>query len=130
MQMFEELEKDFKTLVDRINFERYDPLDPNFMKAAVIALMWFAGRKILGEDDISDELEDAEKYMMMYMETSDAQYKDMAGDEARHAGILIKKRLAGAVDEKERERLNGLEKKRQEMMRAISTATVPLKPVA
>ena len=50
--------------------------------------------------------------------SNDVQYKEMAHDELRHAGILIKKHLAKA-DESEKEYLNGLEKERQDMLKLV-----------
>ncbi len=127
MEMLEELEKDFNTLANKIDFKNYDPLDPNFMKASVVGLMWLVGGKLCCGSDVEEELDGAAKYFQMYEESGDSSFKDMANDELRHAGILIKKHLAKETDAETREKLSVLERKRQDMAKMISTATVPMK---
>ena len=93
MEMLEELEKDFNTLANKIDFKNYDPLDPNFMKASVVGLMWLVGGKLCRGNDIEEELEGAENYFHMYEESGDPDYKEMSLDELKHAGILLKKHM-------------------------------------
>ena len=126
MSAAEILEEDFEKALSEIDFEKaYDPYSKAFMKPLFIGMLLAAIK--LTEDDIEEELEGAWKYYRMYELTSDAEYKTMANDELRHAGILIKKHLAKNPDSEEREKLNVLEKKRQDMLKMISTATVPVK---
>ena len=86
------------------------------MKALFIGQLLMACEEL--EDDVEEELDGARKYWEQYQETGDSQYRDMAHDELRHAGILIKKHLAKA-DESEREYLNGLEEERQKMLKLV-----------
>lgn len=117
------LKKDFEEALGRIDFEKpYDPFGKAFMKAFFIGGTLLASSLIDDSDDAQEELDGAEKYMSRYLESGDAQYKEMACDELRHAGILIKKRLSKAADEKEKERLCRHEKKRQEMLKEISSS--------
>lgn len=71
------------------------------------------------KNDVLDELEGAETYYKKYQETDDPDYKGMASDELRHAGILIKKYMAMA-DEEHKTLLNEYEKTRQDMVKMIS----------
>lgn len=113
-----ELEKDFKTAVKKIDFNSYDPYSREFMKPLFIGQLYLA-MKAVYEDDVQEELDGATKYWNTYLETEDTAYKDMAQDELRHAGILIKKHLAKTTDPKTREKLNELEKERQEMLKLV-----------
>ena len=69
-------------------------------------------------DDVSEELEGAEKYMEMYISTNDVSYYDMAKDELHHAGILIKKHYEKA-DSKEKSELEEYELERQELLKRL-----------
>ena len=115
---FEELKHDFNKAVAHIDFKEYDPYSRAFMKALFIGQMYMVAKCICEEDDISEELDGAEKYWDMYLKSNDSQYKEMAHDELKHAGILIKKHLATA-DESDRAYFNGLEKERQEMLKLV-----------
>ena len=117
MSVIKILEEDFKKTLEEINFDKpYDPFSVEFMKPL------FIGQLLLGvkavENDVEEELDGAEKYWDKFQETGDVQYREMAHDELRHAGILIKKHIVNA-DEKEKEYLNGLEKERQEMLKLV-----------
>lgn len=114
-----ELEKDFKEAVKKIDFKAYDPYSREFMKPLFIGQLYLA-MKAVYDDDVEEELDGARKYWNIYLETEDTAYKDMAQDELRHAGVLIKKHLAGA-DEDYRKQLNAHEKERQEMLKVISS---------
>lgn len=114
-----ELEKDFKELLSCIDFNKYDPYSKLYMRALFVGQMYMCMKSLGCEDDVEEELEGAKKYYEMYEETSDSSFKDMASDEARHAGILIKKHLAKTDDEKLREHLNHQEKRRQEILKHI-----------
>lgn len=74
------------------------------------------------KDDVKEELEGAKTYYEKYEETGDTDYKGMASDELRHAGILIKKYMAMA-DEEHKTLLSEYEKTRQDMLKMISPKT-------
>ena len=116
MRALEELKKDFKEALSHIDFSEYDPYSKPFMKALFIGQLLMAVKEM--EDDVDEELDGARNYWNKYLETNDVQYKEMAHDELKHAGILIKKHLATA-DESEKAYLNGLEKERQEMLKLV-----------
>ena len=122
-----ELRHDFKETLSCIDFSGYNPSDHRFLRALSVGLMYMAAKEICGEDDVTEELDGAEKYFMLYEQTGDPSYKEMASDELKHAGILIKKHLSSSTDAGHREWLNAQEKKRHEMMRMVSTATVSVK---
>lgn len=117
-----ELEKDFKEMLECIDFKKYDPYSKLYMRALFIGQMYMCV-KALG-NDVDEELEGAEEYWKKYEETADSTFKDMANDELRHASILIKKHLAKCTDEEEKEHLNSQEKRRQEILKHISGATL------
>lgn len=73
----------------------------DFMKPLFIGMLLAAIK--LSDDDVKDELNGARTYWNKYLETSDSQYRDMAYDELKHAGILLKK----------------YEKERQELLEAV-----------
>ena len=117
MKCVEVLKQDFKDALSKIDFSKeYDPYSRPFMKALFIGQLLMACEEL--EDDVEEELDGARTYWEKFQETGDVQYREMAHDELRHAGILIKKHLAKA-DESEREYLNGLEKERQEMLKLV-----------
>ena len=117
MRFKDVLEKDFKDALENIDFNApYNPYSKDFMKPLFIGQLLMAIKGL--EDDAEEELDGARKYWTMYQETNDAQYKEMAHDELRHAGILIKKHLAKA-DDKGRVHLNALEKERQDMLKLV-----------
>lgn len=112
------LEQDFRRALEEIDFSRpYNPLGREFMRTLSAGLMWRCAEKL--EDDVEEELGGAETYWRLYQDTGDTQYREMASDELRHAGILIKKHLAKGGD---KDRLDAYEKRRQEMLKEISTA--------
>ena len=115
----EELKKDFKKAVSEIDFKKYDPYSRTFMKPLFIGQLLVAMKSVYEEDDVEEELDGAETYINRYLETNDVAYRDMASDELRHAGILIKKHLAGA-DENYKAELNAHEKERQELLKMVS----------
>lgn len=120
----EELRKDFKEMLGCIDFQKYDPYSKLFMRALFIGQMYMAV-KILDDDsdnigsDIEEELNGAKGYYNLFNQTGDTTFRDMASDELRHAGILIKKHLQKNVDAVQKEMLNSYESKRQEMMKMI-----------
>ena len=119
MKCVEVLKEDFKEALSQIDFENaYDPYSRTFMKALFIGQLLMACEEL--EDDVEEELDGARNYWELYQQTNDIQYREMAHDELRHAGILIKKHLVKA-DESEREHLNRLEEERQKMLKLVKT---------
>ena len=86
-----ELRKDFKEILSKIDFKEYDPYSKKFMTAGFVGQMWFLLKTLCEDDDVEEEIDGARTYFEKYLETNDTQYRDMAKDELRHAGILIKK---------------------------------------
>jgi hypothetical protein len=113
-----ELRKDFKESLNDIDFKEYDPFSKAFMKAGFIGQMWMLMKMLRDDDDVEEELEGAETYLEKYRSTGDVTFRDMAKDELRHAGILIKKHYEWADDEKKAV-LEEHENKRQELMKMI-----------
>lgn len=116
-----ELKSDFNEVLKCIDFSEYDPYSKMFMRALFIGQMYMCIKSMVDDDDVDEEIEGAKKYYDIFENTSDTAFKDMASDELRHAGILIKKHLAKTTDEKMKERLNRQEKERQEILKHINT---------
>ena len=114
-----ELKKDFKEALSEINFKEYDPWSKKFMKASFIGQMWYLMKALRDDDDVEEELEGAETYMEKWHTTGDTAFRDMAKDELRHAGILIKKHYEWADDDK-KALLEEHENKRQELLKMLS----------
>ena len=118
MKCVEVLEKDFKEALKQIDFGKpYNPYSREFMKPLFIGQLMLAAKSI--EDDVQEELDGATKYWKMFQETGDVQYREMAHDELKHAGILIKKHLAKTTDEAKKAHLNELEKERTDMLKLV-----------
>lgn len=115
-----ELRQDFKNAVSEIDFKKYDPFSKLFMKAGFIGQMWMLMKMLHDDDDVESELEGAEEYMEKWHSTGDTAFRDMAKDELRHAGILIKKHYEWADDEKKAV-LEEHENKRLELMKRLET---------
>lgn len=124
MNVLAELRSDFKKCLEHIDFEQYDPYSRPFMRALFIGQMYMCLNTLENSDDIEEELDGARKYWLMFQETGDVSYKEMAQDELRHAGILIKKHLAKSTDEKTKDALNVHEKERQDMLKMMSAKEV------
>lgn len=128
MNDVKELEHDFEDALKEVDFSAYSPYSREYMKALFIGQMWELMKELHGEikdensecEDIEEELDGAKKYHDVYKRTGDVQFKDMASDELRHAGILIKKHQSGNLTSEKAEKLNELEKKRQEMLKMLS----------
>jgi len=115
-----ELKKDFRDSLSEINFKDYDPWSKKFMKASFIGQMWFLLKALRDDDDVEEELEGAETYMEKWHTTGDSAFRDMAKDELRHAGILIKKHYEWADDDK-KALLEEHENKRQELLKMLGS---------
>lgn len=120
-----ELETDLWNALEKIDFMEYDPYSREFMKALFIGQMWCVLCKLKcsdgsKSDEVAEELEGAEKYLADWKSTGDMQYKEMASDELKHAGILIKKHLAKTTDTEEKALLNKHEAERQKILSRIN----------
>lgn len=113
------LREDFKEALSQIDFKgAYNPWGKAFMKASFLGEMWFLLKALYEDDDVEEELEGAKTYFEKYLSSGDTTFRDMAKDELRHAGILIKKHSEWADDEQQNI-LDAHESERQELMKAI-----------
>mgnify|MGYP006873049532 CR=1 FL=1 len=97
----DEVCSDFRKALSEIDFSSYNPNSQQFDLTLRLGLMWYLLKEMdcnsekefvqSKKDDISDELFDAKKYFQKYMDSGDSVYVEMAKDELKHAGILIKK---------------------------------------
>lgn len=128
-ELVDELEKDFRHLLSLLELSHgYDPMNPSFIRTMFVGEMWQLSKKLVGqESDVEEEISGAAKYLSLYKETGESSYKEMAEDELRHAGILIKLHMARTSDADYRKTLEAEEKKRLEMVKTVSTATVPVR---
>lgn len=95
----DELKKDFVGALEHIDFDAYDSSSFEFRAAERKACMWACIDRMLCEEegaapdgnagDIDEELKGAEKYADLYRLTGRSIYREMAGDELKHAGYLI-----------------------------------------
>ena len=113
-----ELRKDFKEKLNDIDFNEYDPYSKKFMTASFIGQMWFLIKELAEDDEVEEELDGARKYYERYEKTDDETFLQMAKDELRHAGILIKKIYEWA-DEKQKVHLEEQENERQALMKEM-----------
>lgn len=113
-----ELKKDFKETLSKINFAEYNPFGRDFMVAGFIGQMWMLLKMLYEDDDVEEELDGAKKYFENFLSSGDVSYKEMAKDELKHAGILIKKHSEWA-DEEKKKHLEQQEIERQEMLKMI-----------
>lgn len=122
LDSLEELKQDFQRMIKQIDFSKYDPRSQLFMTVLSIGLMYMSIKAITSTDDVAEELNGARKYMLNYLSSNDTAYKDMAKDELRHAGTLIKK-LYEKADFKEKVRLETYENEAQELLARIENWT-------
>lgn len=113
-----ELRKDFKEKLNDIDFNEYDPYSKKFMTASFIGQMWFLIKELAEDDEVEEELDGARKYYERYEKTDDETFLQMAKDELRHAGILIKKKYEWA-DEEMKAHLEEQENERQMLMKEM-----------
>ena len=115
-----ELTNDFKQALSEIDFKKYDPYSRTFMKPLFIGQLLLAMKSVNADDDVEEELDGAETYINKYLATNDNAYKEMASDELKHAGILIKKHLINA-NEAQRQKLTSHEKERQNLYKMLNS---------
>lgn len=120
----EELRNDLKEVLKCIDFKKYDPMSKMFERALNIGLMLVSVETLEKTEDVKEELDGAKNYFEIYLKTNDVQFRDMASDELKHAGILIKKHLAKTTDEHKIKKLNDYEDERLDMLKIITPKTV------
>lgn len=120
----EELRNDLKEVLKCIDFKKYDPMSKMFERALNIGLMLVSVETLEKTEDVKEELDGAKNYYEIYLKTNDVQFRDMASDELKHAGILIKKHLAKTSDEHKIKKLNDYEDERLDMLKIISPKIV------
>lgn len=116
----EELRNDLKEVLKCIDFKKYDPMSKMFERALNIGLMLVSVETLEKTEDVKEELDGAKNYFEIYLKTNDVQFRDMASDELKHAGILIKKHLAKTTDEHKIKELNDYEDERLDMLKIIT----------
>lgn len=98
-EKLEELEHDFSSIFDTVDFSNYNPLSSQVQQLINIGLMWMLANEIKREkeensdhvkDHIQDELMSAEEYYEKWEDEKDPTLKQMAKDELRHADYFIK----------------------------------------
>ena len=115
---FTELKHDFKESLEHVDFKKYDPYSREFMKALFIGQMYMAAKRLCDDDDVEEELDGAKKYISEYLDNGDSAYKEMARDELKHAGILIKEHYKHA-DADMKATLEEHENERQELLKRL-----------
>lgn len=122
--IIDEVCSDFKNSLAGIDFNSYNPNSAEFISALNVGLMWYLLQELKDEkievvsmtkssesekDEISDELFGAKKYLQKFLDSSDLVYKEMASDELKHAGILIKKAYSKLPNAEEKAKLKSYE---------------------
>ena len=115
----DELSQDFAESLKKIDFQSYNPNSAEFLTALRLGQMLVILKgeethesvpiKTAPVDDISEELDGARKYLQKYSDTKDPAFKEMAGDELKHANMLIKKAHARLPGNEEKARLKAYE---------------------
>ena len=116
-----EVLKDFENSLSYIDFSSYNPKSSEFETALYTGLMWlilnnFNSEEATltvgyeeGNDEISEEIYAAKKYLQKYIDTSDENFKVMATDELKHASYLIKRAYNKPIGNEERTKLKKYE---------------------
>lgn len=122
----EEIRKDFKDLVSKIDTSRYSPYSKEFMAALFVGQMGVCMKMLMGDEepgimsDIEEEVEGMEKYIRDYESTQDMAYRQMAMDEHRHASTLIGKARTMLTDSESAKCLGMYEERLNEISRILS----------
>ena len=125
-----EVFQDFKSSLEKINFQAYSPTSVDFINALFTGVMWKLIKQLesdepeevinedskkeyeseeIEQDEISEEISGAKKYFQKYTDSGDELFKSMAQDEIRHAEILIKKAYSRLPNATEKSKLKGYE---------------------
>jgi hypothetical protein len=112
--MIDELLKDFKESLKKIDFNSYNPNSNEFKTALFLGLMWEVMSELDDEienepSEIDDEIKGAKKYLQKYLDTKDSQFHKMASDEIDHATFLIKKESSKLLSTEEKAKLKHYE---------------------
>ena len=112
----DEVMKDFKESLSKIDFSSYNPKSPEFENALFVGLMSMLIDKMddsfemsEGNDEIGDEIYGAKKYLQRYLDTNDEMFKKMSMDELDHASYLIKKAYNKPIGSEEKTKLKKYE---------------------
>lgn len=125
-----EVFNDFQIALSKIDFSGYNPNSDDFMTALHLGLMWYILNypptknteiiaEVKSENGIEEELNDAKKYLQMYIDTKDELYKNMSRDELNHASILIKKASSKLPAGEEKLKLKNYEETYKEVLNQI-----------
>lgn len=120
----EEVKSDLKEALKCIDFKKYDPMSKMFERTLNIGLMLMNLITLEKTDDVKEELDGAKEYFEIYLQTNDIQFKEMASDELKHAGILIKKHLSKTDNEHRIKELNEYENERMDMLKIVAPKSV------
>jgi RNA polymerase-binding transcription factor DksA len=112
--MIDELLKDFKESLKKIDFNSYNPNSNEFKTALFLGLMWEVMSELDDEienepSEIDDEIKGAKKYLQKYLDTKDSQFHKMTSDEIDHATFLIKKESSKLLSTEEKAKLKHYE---------------------
>jgi hypothetical protein len=127
MDCVNELEHDFREALEEIDFSAYSPYSRPFMKALFIGQMWELMCRLHKDGsepsmyaDIEEELDGAKKYYADYKKSGEADFKSMASDELKHAGILIKKHMAKADTQEAKDHIAKLDSERSKLLAMVN----------
>ena len=113
----DEVVKDFKESLDKIDFSSYNPQSQEFETALFTGLMAMimnsleepSFEMVEGSDEIGDEIYGGKKYFQRYLDSKDEMFKKMAMDELDHASYLIKKAYNKPIGNEEKSKLKKYE---------------------
>lgn len=113
----DEVVKDFKESLDKIDFSSYNPQSQEFETALFTGLMAMIMNSLEGpsfetdegSDEIGDEIYGGKKYFQRYLDSKDEMFKKMAMDELDHASYLIKKAYNKPIGNEEKSKLKKYE---------------------
>lgn len=128
MDIKHEVMNDFKEALEKIDFTKYNPKSDEFETALFTGLMYMildetqdgdTSHYENGVDEISDEIHGAKKYLQMYMDTNEENYRRMANDELNHATFLLKKAYNTIMSNEDRAKLKKYESDIDEVRKHI-----------
>lgn len=89
LKIIDELENDFMTELEKIDFSDYRPDSAEFMYPVTIGMMHKLLKDLSEDDHIQEEIDGGWEYLKCFKRTGNSAYKEMASDELKHARILI-----------------------------------------
>ena len=116
-----ELMRDFKESLSKIDFLSYNPKSDEFETSLFVGLMLMILDELWDDDnveinvmkdsndEISDEIYGAKKYLQKYIDTGDEMFKTMASEELKHGSYLLKKAYSKSIGNDERNKLKKYE---------------------